>query len=1305
MSKIERFLSDPRYQALDDAGKKEKLDLFFNKYVTQDARYALLDEEGKARVYSKFMSKYYGEPEAKAPKQKTPFSGLISELKETMSLTQSAEAISTRGEVETQTLDRRNKAYQKVMADREEALRIIDRERNLKQAIPQDRVAAGQQFIKKVKSMQDAPKYPIKSQYTVAMERLQPNSYTDPIERQVAYEIVNKEKLDKAQREYQRIAERMASATPEERKEIAKSLAVQQTLIDYYATGMTAAERAAYQAGQEGSESFRMVKALGVGSIDLASSVYQLFNPDSKFARTINAYSAGLLEQSGNPLEDAFAQVFYSMPMTLGYFITSGIAGAVGTATKAASIATKAGEVASLMHSVNINAYMTAKKYSEAISGYGSATAVPEGVFLAGSTAALVESSIEMLSDTAQAKIVLGQAKRIGRRGAEQIIKNSLSGKIAGYGTRLATGMAESAITEFTEEILQGASGMIFDVMSNQREVPSLEEVSKELLYSGAVGALGGITIGLGGGIMVQSSNYQNWREVKKQAASGNEHAARLWEARSILDKSNPNGEVWKSDVQRAYDVIKSDLHAVTENRYQEDNPSIVQAMAQMYDAYAMVDMIKSPQQEAVREAMQAGVQRILDQKRATAIQEPTQKAAATEPQSVENTIIKLVQEGNIEAAENALNEAVKNRVTGINVPYLRTLVNESKAYAERTAKEAAAQKERRDIIDKYGKYADMSHSELQDEAKKRGLKAGGKSTDIMARLKESDQAKPKAETTPAKPAAKKPFATNEPTEQQQDRAIKESLIAEETPKKASKYESMGYNALQKEAKKRGINPFGIKKVDLIRQIEEKDASTEKAKAEKSAAKPKLVKTEWISKLEEVPDKIEGSIVARRSDWDKSLVSELSGREIVHVYWIDKGDGEVKPYGIQSAAKIMGWSKAETDRKIRQLANEHKAKEAEIKAWRSEAREHEGAASPRAALLTWEPLQAHKEQDFWAAIDRDFVFAHKDNTYRAIPKNQSEHIEAYRREGWDIQSTDQARQDTAPVKAEGVEADASVERARTDTKPEPQKTKAAPAPDQFADTSKMIEAEISKRDEAQRRNIDKAIADGYDTLDVTSADLRGSWYLTKKGKKNVTPMVWVSEQNLKYAENALANKPEAKEDVVKPEAELNVLKKELADINRTLSLLKEEYDRLLKIAPDDRTAEQDKRIEYIDDLLKIRTIRKSEIETEIAGYESQKSDKMMPKQQTADPVKAAEDSKSEVMSRSTFQEQYRQAQEGKLPKEQIDAQLKLYDAMMDTYAKEMGITIDEAYAEVIDSVTADEPVDGTARRSGARYQA
>lgn len=66
---------------------------------------------------------------------------------------------------------------------------------------------------------------------------------------------------------------------------------------------------------------------------------------------------------------------------------------------------------------------MTAKKYSDAISGYGSATAVPEGVFLAGSTAALVESSIEMLSDTAQAKIVLGQANESGAGAQNRSLK------------------------------------------------------------------------------------------------------------------------------------------------------------------------------------------------------------------------------------------------------------------------------------------------------------------------------------------------------------------------------------------------------------------------------------------------------------------------------------------------------------------------------------------------------------------------------------------------------------------------------------------------------------------------------------------------------------------------------------------------------------------------------------------------------------------------------------------------------------------------------------------------------------------
>ncbi|MDP3014396.1 MAG: hypothetical protein Q8M92_09155, partial [Candidatus Subteraquimicrobiales bacterium] len=50
---------------------------------------------------------------------------------------------------------------------------------------------------------------------------------------------------------------------------------------------------------------------------------------------------------------------------------------------------------------------------------------------------------------------------------------------------------------------------------------------------------------------------------------------------------------------------------------------------------------------------------------------------------------------------------------------------------------------------------------------------------------------------------------------------------------------------------------------------------------QKDKAEPKIVSIEWKSSLQEVPDKIEGVTVARRSDWDNAEVSEISGREIV----------------------------------------------------------------------------------------------------------------------------------------------------------------------------------------------------------------------------------------------------------------------------------------------------------------------------------------------------------------------------------------------------------------------------------------
>jgi len=53
----------------------------------------------------------------------------------------------------------------------------------------------------------------------------------------------------------------------------------------------------------------------------------------------------------------------------------------------------------------------------------------------------------------------------------------------------------------------------------------------------------------------------------------------------------------------------------------------------------------------------------------------------------------------------------------------------------------------------------------------------------------------------------------------------------------------------------------------------------------------------------------------------------------------------------------------------------------------------------------------------------------------------------------------------------------------------------------------------------------------------------------------------------------------------------------------------------------------------------------------------------------------------------TFSEQYRKAQEGKLTPEQIDLQLKTWDALFGVWAKEKGITLDEAYADWVSNIT------------------
>lgn len=77
--------------------------------------------------------------------------------------------------------------------------------------------------------------------------------------------------------------------------------------------------------------------------------------------------------------------------------------------------------------------------------------------------------------------------------------------------------------------------------------------------------------------------------------------------------------------------------------------------------------------------------------------------------------------------------------------------------------------------------------------------------------------------------------------------------------------------------------------------------------APQPVAHPELVGYEWKSMIgSKWSNREEGMVEGRISDWDNKETSELSGRDIVHVYHIRDEDGVVRPYGRASAAKKLG---------------------------------------------------------------------------------------------------------------------------------------------------------------------------------------------------------------------------------------------------------------------------------------------------------------------------------------------------------------------------------------------------------------
>ena len=97
----------------------------------------------------------------------------------------------------------------------------------------------------------------------------------------------------------------------------------------------------------------------------------------------------------------------------------------------------------------------------------------------------------------------------------------------------------------------------------------------------------------------------------------------------------------------------------------------------------------------------------------------------------------------------------------------------------------------------------------------------------------------------------------------------------------------------------------------------ERFARTKEVERQIKEKKPALIGYEWRSKLgEKYSAHEEGLVPARVSDWDNHAVSEISNRKIVHVYFIRDENGEIKPYGKESAMKKLGYRDNELKQKI-----------------------------------------------------------------------------------------------------------------------------------------------------------------------------------------------------------------------------------------------------------------------------------------------------------------------------------------------------------------------------------------------------
>lgn len=440
-----------------------------------------------------------------------------------------------------------------------------------------------------------------KENKTLYQTVLQPNNYTDPGEKRVAEEARKVYRTEEVTESMLAKTERLKTVTdPKEKQYLQASINADQASLDVLAGGMTKEQQAAYEAGLAAQDKLgggRVPYSFlsGTGSIlgsmislggatvllpleyfnDQMGGVMSRFlapmeNSIQNATTALRYYNMGVTQQTGKKIggkiEDAFTQVFASMP----YTIATAINVPAGTAIITADIAVQ--------------------NLEGAMQNYGSMTAVPDMVIATQAAKTIIESGIESISDATQVGIVKGIVKVQGKNAAKKYLANqmrtSLQTGFQGFGKDLLKG----TLIEATEELTQGMSNYALDVISGQREAISVGALAKELGYAALVGGLGGLTFGLLGGGIVRSTNRNAQRGLTNMVkSSGNEDAKALLASRNLINEGK---------VEEAWQAFQPVMNKATTKGVA--NQMLRLEIARQMDAFVLAGKLAHPMKDSI---------------------------------------------------------------------------------------------------------------------------------------------------------------------------------------------------------------------------------------------------------------------------------------------------------------------------------------------------------------------------------------------------------------------------------------------------------------------------------------------------------------------------------------------------------------------------------------------------------------------------------------------------------------------------------------------------------------------------------